>query len=142
MTVGMAPQSGWIIEWETIREIAPEEAQALLDALNDNPIDEFCRHFTDDDWSDLLPEDDNGEGTERIRAAWDALADAVKRNTSVNDSDGLEIEADYYDKDNGDSYDEFENSQGFFYVCNAVTFTPAAQQYADRIRHALWTKFG
>ena len=128
----------YIIAWDTIAEIAPEEAQALLNALNGKSIDAFCQHF--DDWDEILPEDDDGEWFTRIQEAWNALANAVKHNTVVNGDDGLVVGTGYYNADVAECPFYFEESQGYFYVDNAVTFTPAAQKYGDRIQKVLWVE--
>jgi hypothetical protein len=147
MSSGSAPCSAWIMTFENVEKIIPNEWNQFESILYEskNDIEDFCRvhEFFNGDFNELIDSDnfdfnkiDVKKYIIKINDCWKLVFDSFEEKT------GLEIFPNYHDSDSGDIYDDEEVNGGFFTVSGARQFTDAGEKYKESLMYVRWTQFG
>lgn len=120
----------WVIRWEDLCAMYPEETKALGDILDNVglSLDSFASDVSSDWFGDTISEE-----TEILLNKLDNLI--VKFN---KDNKPLELGLDYMSSDaEGDILEG-----AYWYVINTEELVPAAKKLGDKIQLCSWTAFG
>jgi len=137
MGMGTAPAHAWVISLETLRGMLPVQVKGVEDSFLTVELDwdEFARAID----HDLTLSFDNEKATV-VLAAWEQLQAAFAHATMTG-SAGLTLEIGWYDREQGDRYDELENG-AYFYVDGMTCLSPAGERFKNKIEEKTWTVFG
>jgi hypothetical protein len=130
MASGYAPNQGFVISLDKLRELFPDE------------MDDFSMAIDDSDYSlgEVFDEAiycDEETGDE-IYNTWSVLCDRFHRATGLALSDGF-----YYEPDNGSCYDTLK--KGYYcFVEDVTTITSAGKSALEKgiISHEMWCVYG
>lgn len=120
----------WVIRWEDLCAIYPEETKILGDTLDNIglSLDSFASDVSGDWFGDTTPEE-----TELLLEKLDNLI--IKFN---KDNEPLELGLDYMSSDaEGDILEG-----AYWYVLNTEELVPAAKKLGDKLQLCSWTMFG
>ena len=134
MGMGSAPAHATVISWDNLKKLCPKECEALekaLDATDEWTLDGFAQSAVSGDIEEVPNE---------IYQCWDNLLDAFTNTTATPDSE-LFLSIGYYDREQGDRYDDLQEG-AFFMVDGVWVKTPAAEKLGDMLEEKSWTVFG
>jgi hypothetical protein len=149
MGMGAFSVGGFVIEYDDLKKICPEEIHAI----------ENEKFFNDIGWGTIgrwLSFDDDDQLKDEIYFADENITDEIvekyvdiyskhiiELNQSFYEKTKLTLSFDYYDKDNGDRYDNPADKDGcIFCVGGMVQLTPAGEKFKDIVTQRSWTQYG
>ena len=137
MGMGTAPAHAWVISLETLRGMLPVQVKEVEDAFEPCELDwnEFSRSVD----RDCSLSGDNERAT-KVLAAWEQLQAAFEHATLTGWA-GLTLNIGYYDREEGDRYDELEDG-AYFYMEGMTCLSPAGERFKGKIEEKAWTVFG
>jgi len=141
MPSGYSANHAWVIKWDKVKELIPNETKQLEEILEtiDSDINDFCRNY---DWGILenfiseIEDDKKAEEIlDKIQEIWNDLKEKFHEVT------GLELDVNYHDQeDEGDIYDDVDG--GFFTVDGVTQLTEAGKKYEKDLTESYWVNFG
>lgn len=160
MGMGSFAVGSFVIEYEDLKKICPDEIKAI----------EKAKYFKDVGWgifgrwlglddpyivNDALYDavsNDKSNPVVRLGLTEDKIVDDIFQNydglitnlkNSFNKKTGLTLYFDNYDSECGDRYDNPGDKDGcIFCVDGMVQLTPAGEKFKDIISERKWTQFG
>lgn len=152
MGMGTFAISSYVIEYDELRKICPEE---IADIENEKffsnvggwtTIAKWFAWDMPDEFSDAIYDlEDDQEKADAIIEEYTKIYDKNVTNLfkAFEAKTGLTLSIDYYDADNGDRYDNPGDEEGcIFCVGGMVQLTPAGEKYKDIITERRWTQYG
>ena len=150
----------FVIEYDRLKEICPDEIQAIesakyFDSIGWNSIGRWLAWDDPDQIQDAIKDsvlDDESDPIRRLQLTQEQIEQDVfdQYKTLVRDlkdvfnqKTRLCLYFDYYDEDSGDRYDNAGDKDGcVFCVDGMVQLTPAGEKFKDIIFERSWTQFG
>jgi hypothetical protein len=160
MGMGSFGVKSFVIEYDRLKEICPDEIQAIesakyFDSIGWQYIGQWLAWSDNDQIIDAIHDavlDDKSKPVMRLELSEDQIVEDIfdqyeilvtNLKTSFNKKTGLSLYFDYYNEDNGDRYDEPGDEEGcVFCVGGMVQLTPAGEKYKDIITERRWTQYG
>jgi hypothetical protein len=160
MGMGTFAINSYVIEYDELKKICPDEIQAIesakyFDSIGWKYIGQWLSWSDNDQIIDAIHDavlDDKSNPVMRLELSEDQIVEDIfdqyeilvtNLKTSFNKKTGLYLYFDYYDEDSGDRYDNPEDKDGcVFCVDGMVQLTPAGEKYKDIITERRWTQYG
>lgn len=150
----------FVIEYDRLKEICPDEIQAIesakyFDSIGWKYIGQWLGWSDNDQIIDAIHDavlDDKSNPVMRLELSEDQIVEDIfdqyeilvtNLKTSFNKKTGLSLYFDYYNEDQGDRYDNAGDKDGCVFCVNGmVQLTPAGEKFKDIIFERSWTQFG
>ena len=150
----------FVIEYDRLKEICPDEIQAIenakyFDSIGWQYIGQWLAWSDNDQIIDAIHDavlDDNSNPVMRLELSEDQIVEDIfdqyeilvtNLKTTFNKKTGLSLYFDYYNEDQGDRYDDAADKDGCVFCVNGmVQLTPAGEKFKDIIFERSWTQFG
>ncbi len=150
----------FVIEYDRLKEICPDEIQAIesakyFDSIGWQYIGQWLGWSDNDQIIDAIHDavlDDKSNPVMRLELSEDQIVEDIfdqyeilvtNLKTSFNKKTGLSLYFDYYNEDQGDRYDNAGDKDGCVFCVNGmVQLTPAGEKFKDIIFERSWTQFG
>ena len=160
MGMGAFGVKSFVIEYDRLKEICPDEIQAIenakyFDSIGWQYIGQWLAWSDNDQIIDAIHDavlDDNSNPVMRLELSEDQIVEDIfdqyeilvtNLKTTFNKKTGLSLYFDYYNEDQGDRYDDAADKDGcVFCVDGMVQLTPAGEKFKDIIFERSWTQFG
>jgi hypothetical protein len=160
MGMGTFGIKSFVIEYDRLKEICPDEIQAIenakyFDSIGWYYIGQWLGWSDNDQIIDAIHDavlDDKSNPVMRLELSEDQIVKDIfdqyeilvtNLKTSFNKKTGLSLYFDYYNEDHGDRYDNAGDKDGcVFCVDGMVQLTPAGEKFKDIIFERSWTQFG
>lgn len=160
MGMGSFGVHSFVIEYDDIKKICPDEIKAIenakyFDSIGWNSIGRWLAWDDPDQIQDAIKDsvlDDESDPIRRLQRTQEQIEQDVfdQYKTLVRDlkdvfnqKTRLCLYFDYYDEDNGDRYDNPGDKEGcIFCVDGMVQLSPAGEKFKDIIFERSWTQFG
>jgi hypothetical protein len=160
MGMGVFGVKSFVIEYDRLKEICPDEIQAIesakyFDSIGWQYIGRWLGWSDNDQIIDAIHDavlDNKSNPVMRLELSEDQIVEDIfdqyeilvtNLKTSFNKKTGLSLYFDYYDEDSGDRYDNTGDKDGcVFCVDGMVQLTPAGEKFKDIIFERSWTQFG
>jgi len=160
MGMGSFGVHSFVIEYDDLKKICPDEIQAIenaqyFDSVDWRTIGQWLAWNDNDQIFDALHDavlDDKSNPVMRLELTEEQIVEdifdqyetlVVNLKTSFNKKTGLSLCFDYYDEDRGDRYDNAGDKDGcVFCVDGMVQLTPAGEKFKDIIFERSWIQFG
>jgi hypothetical protein len=160
MGMGTFGVKSFVIEYDRLKEICPDEIQAIesakyFDSIGWQYIGQWLGWSDNDQIIDAIHDavlDDKSNPVMRLELNEDQIVEDIfdqyeilvtNLKTTFNKKTGLSLYFDYYNEDRGDRYDNAGDKDGcVFCVDGMVQLTPAGEKFKDIIFERSWTQFG
>lgn len=160
MGMGTFAINSYVIEYDELKKICPDEIQAIesakyFDSIGWKYIGQWLSWSDNDQIIDAIHDavlDDKSNPVMRLELSEDQIVEDIfdqyeilvtNLKTSFNKKTDLFLYFDYYDEDSGGRYDNAEDKDGcVFCVDGMVQLTPAGEKYKDIITERRWTQYG
>jgi hypothetical protein len=160
MGMGTFGVKSFVIEYDRLKEICPDEIQAIesakyFDSIGWQYIGQWLGWSDNDQIIDAIHDavlDDKSNPVMRLELSEDQIVEDIfdqyeilvtNLKTSFNKKTGLSLYFDYYNEDQGDRYDNAGDKDGCVFCVNGmVQLTPAGEKFKDIIFERSWTQFG
>jgi hypothetical protein len=150
MGMGTFAVGSFVIEYDELKKICPEEISAIENEkfFGDTGWGVLSQWIT---WNDPDQLTDNmydvyeGEDVDDVVMRYLEIYDKHITNlkNSFNSKTGLSLYFDHYDIDDGDRYDNPGDKDGcIFCVEGMVQLTPAGEKFKDIVTQRSWTQYG
>lgn len=160
MGMGSFGVHSFVIEYDDLKKICPDEIQAIenakyFDSIGWRTIGQWLAWNDPDQIQDAIKDsvlDDESDPIRRLQRTQEQIEQDVfdQYKTLVRDlkdvfnqKTRLCLYFDYYDEDNGDRYDNPGDKDGcIFCVDGMVQLSPAGEKFKDIVTERSWTQFG
>lgn len=149
MGMGSFAVGSYVIEYKDLKKICPKEIKTIESEkfFNDigwGTIGQWLSLGDDDQLKDEIYFADENITDETVEKYVDIYNKHINElQKSFNEKTKLTLSFDYYDKDNGDRYDNPGDKDGcIFCVDGMVQLTPAGEKFKKIISERKWTQFG
>jgi hypothetical protein len=160
MGMGSFGVHSFVIEYDDLKKICPDEIQAIenaqyFDSVGWRTIGQWLAWHDNDQIFDALHDavlDDKSNPVMRLELTEEQILEdifdqyetlVVNLKTVFNRKTGLSLYFDSYDEDSGDRYDNPGDKDGcIFCVDGMMQLSPAGKKFKDIIFERSWTQFG
>jgi hypothetical protein len=160
MGMGVFAVGSFVIEYDDLKKICPDEIDAIENAkyfkdINWGAIGQWLTWDDPDNLKDELyasVDDDPSKPVMRLELSEEQIVEDIFKEydklitslkNSFNQKTGLTLYFDTYDEEYGDRYDNPGDKEGcIFCVDGMVQLTPAGEKFKDIISERKWTQFG
>ena len=160
MGMGSFAVGSFVIEYDDLKKICPDEIKALQKAkyfkeVGWRTIGQWLAWDDPDQIKDAFYDailDDKSKPVIRLELSEDQIVEdifqeyeklVISLKNTFNQKTGLTLYFDSYDEDGGDRYDNPGDKDGcIFCVDGMVQLTPAGEKFKDIISERKWTQFG
>jgi len=157
MGMGIFAVGSFVIEYDDLKKICPDEIKAIenakyFDSVGWGNIGRWLTWSDDDQMMDSIHDavlDDKSHPTIRLELSYEQITQdifetlVVNLKTSFNKNTGLSLYFDHYDEEGGDRYDNPGDKDGcIFCVDGMMQLTPAGEKFKDIISERRWTQYG
>jgi len=160
MGMGSFGVHSFVIEYDDLKKICPDEIQAIenaqyFDSVDWRTIGQWLAWNDNDQIFDALHDavlDDKSNPVMRLELTEEQIVEdifdqyetlVVNLKTVFNRKTGLSLYFDSYDEDSGDRYDNPGDKDGcIFCVDGMMQLSPAGEKFKDIVTERSWTQFG
>jgi hypothetical protein len=160
MGMGIFAVGSFVIEYDDLKKICPDEIKAIenakyFDSVGWGNIGRWLAWDDNDQIFDALHDavlDDKSNPVMRLELTEEQIVEdifdqyetlVVNLKTSFNKNTGLSLYFDHYDEEGGDRYDNPGDKDGcIFCVDGMMQLTPAGEKFKDIISERRWTQYG
>lgn len=160
MGMGSYGVHSFVIEYDDLKKICPDEIQAIenakyFDSIGWRTIGQWLAWSDTDQIQDAIKDsvlDDESDPIRRLQRTQEQIEQDVfdQYKTLVRDlkdvfnqKTGLSLYFDDYDEEGGDRYDSPGDKDGcIFCVHGMIQLTPAGEKFKDIVTERSWTQFG